>query len=43
MAAISALTWRRGVPLARLEAALAIVVMGASALLAAFPIPPAQT
>ncbi len=43
MAAISVLTWRRGVPLARLEAALAVGVMGTSGLLAAFPMPPAQT
>ncbi len=43
MAAMSVLTWRRGVPLARLERTLAVAVMGASGFLAAFPMPPAQT
>ena len=42
MAAMSALTWRRGLPLARVEAALGLAVIGASGLLAAFPMPPGQ-
>ena len=43
MLAVSVLTWRRGLPLARVEAVLALAVMGASAVLAAFPTPPTQT
>jgi len=43
MLAVSVLTWRRGLPLARVEAGLALAVMGASALRAAFPTPPTQT
>jgi len=39
MLALSAVAWRRGVPLARAEAALAVLVVGATALLAAFPAP----
>ena len=42
MAAMSALTWRRGLPLARVESALGLAVIGASGLLAAFPMPPGQ-
>ncbi len=39
MLALSALAWRRGLPVARLEAGVALVVVGATALLAAFPLP----
>ncbi len=39
MLAFSALAWRRGVPLARAEAAAAVLVVGATAVLAAFPTP----
>jgi putative copper export protein len=39
MLVLSAIAWRRGVPLARAEAALAVVVVGATAVLAAFPAP----
>jgi len=39
MLVLSAVAWRRGVPLARAEAALAVVVVGATAVLAAFPAP----
>lgn len=39
MGALS-LAWRRGLPLARLDAAAAVIVVGATALLAAFPPPP---
>lgn len=38
MLVLSAVAWRRGVPLARAEAALAVLVLGATAVLAAFPI-----
>jgi putative copper export protein len=41
MVALSALAWRRGFGALRLEAALAIVVIGATALLAAYPVTPA--
>lgn len=41
MLAVAAITWRRGVPLARTDAALAIGVIAATGALAAFPIPPA--
>jgi putative copper export protein len=37
MLVLSAVAWRRGVPLARAEAALAVLVVGATAVLAAFP------
>ncbi len=39
MLVLSAVAWRRGVPLARAEAALAVLVVGATAILAAFPAP----
>lgn len=39
MGALS-LAWRRGLPVARLDAGAAIVVVGTTALLAAFPPPP---
>ena len=39
MGALS-LTWRRGLPLAGLDAAAAVIVVAATALLAAFPPPP---
>jgi putative copper export protein len=41
MLALAAITWRRGVPLARSDAAVALAVMVATGLLAAFPNPPA--
>jgi hypothetical protein len=42
MLALSWLVWRRGLPVARLEAAVALIVIAASALLAAYPLPPGQ-
>jgi copper transport protein len=42
MLPLSFLAWRRLLPTPRLEAVLALVVVGASALLAAFPLPPAR-
>jgi copper transport protein len=42
MAPLSLLAWRRLFPAPRLEAALALAVVAASALLAAFPLPPAR-
>ena len=39
MLVLSAVAWRRGVPLARAEAAVAGLVVGATAVLAAFPTP----
>ena len=42
MLAMSALTWRRGVPLARAEAAVALLVVAGSAALVAFPTTPGQ-
>jgi copper transport protein len=42
MLPLSLLAWRRLLPGPRLEAMLALVVVGASALLAAFPLPPAR-
>jgi len=39
MLALSALAWRRGLPVAGVEAGVAVVVVGATALLAAFPLP----
>jgi len=40
MLAFAAVTWRRGVPLARSDALAALAVMAATGLLAAFPNPP---
>jgi len=42
MLALSWLVWRRGLPVARLEAAVALIVIAASAMLAAYPLPPGQ-
>jgi putative copper export protein len=42
MLALSWLAWRRGLPVARLEAAIALFVIAATALLAAYPLPPGQ-
>ena len=42
MVAMSALTWRRGFRYARAEGALVLIVLVATALLAAFPMPPGQ-
>jgi copper transport protein len=42
MVPLSVLAWRRIRPIPRVEAVLALVVVGASALLAAFPLPPAR-
>jgi putative copper resistance protein D len=39
MLVLSAAAWRRGIPLARAEAAIAVLVVGATAVLAAFPTP----
>ncbi len=39
MVVLSAAAWRRGTPMAGLEAGLAVLVVGATALLAAFPLP----
>jgi putative copper export protein len=39
MLVLSAVAWRRGIPLARAEAAVAVLVVGATAVLAAFPTP----
>jgi putative copper export protein len=39
MLVLSAVAWRRGVPFARAEAVLAVLVVGATAVLAAFPAP----
>ncbi len=39
MLVLSAVAWRRGVPLARAEAVLAVLVIAATAVLAAFPTP----
>jgi copper transport protein len=41
MLVLSALVWRRGLALARIEAGVALVVLAATALLAAYPLPPA--
>ena len=41
MLALAAVTWRRGVPLARSDAIVALAVLAATGLLAAFPNPPA--
>jgi putative copper export protein len=42
MVAMSALTWRRDFRYARAEGALVLIVLAATALLAAFPMPPGQ-
>lgn len=42
MVAISALVWRRGWRYARVEGLIVLLVLAATALLTAFPIPPAQ-
>jgi len=42
MIAMSALVWRRGLPLARAEGAVVLLVLVANAVLAAFPMPPGQ-
>ena len=42
MLALSALVWRRGLAVGRIEAAVAVVVVAATALLAAYPLPPAR-
>jgi putative copper export protein len=42
MVILSWLAWRRGLPVARVEAAIAVVVIGATALLAAYPVTPGQ-
>ena len=42
MVVMSAVVWRRGWRYARVEGAIALLVLAATALLAAFPIPPAQ-
>lgn len=42
MVALSALVWKRGLPVARVEAAVALLVLAATAVLAAFPMPPGQ-
>jgi len=39
---LSVLAWRRVLPVPRLEAGLAVLVIGAAAVLAAFPLPPAR-
>ena len=41
MLALSALAWRRGLPVAKVEAALTVLVVGLTAVLAAFPTNPA--
>jgi len=40
MLVLSVIAWRRGVPLARAEAGLAVLVIAATAVLASFPAPP---
>ena len=42
MVAMSALVWRRGLPAARAEGIVVLLVLAATALLAAFPMPPGQ-
>jgi len=39
MLALSSLAWRRGLPVARVEAVVAAAVIGLTALLAAYPLP----
>jgi copper transport protein len=41
MAVLSLLVWRRGVEVTRIEAGLAVLALAATALLAAYPLPPA--
>ena len=41
MLVLAAITWRRGVPLARMDAIVALAVMAATGVLAAIPMPPA--
>jgi putative copper export protein len=42
MVAMSALVWRRGLPYARAEGVMVLLVVAATALLAVFPLPPGQ-
>jgi hypothetical protein len=42
MLVFSVAAWRRGFALVRLEGGVAILVLAATALLAAFPLPPAR-
>ena len=42
MLVLSLLAWRRAVAMVRFEAGIALVVLGATALLAAYPLPPVQ-
>jgi putative copper export protein len=42
MLALSWLAWRRGLPVARLEAAIALFVIAATAMLAAYPVTPGE-
>jgi putative copper export protein len=42
MLALSLLVWRRRLPVVRAEAAVALLVVAATALLAAYPLPPAR-
>ncbi|MDQ6876400.1 MAG: copper resistance protein CopC/CopD [Candidatus Dormibacteraeota bacterium] len=42
MVVLSSVTWRRRLPFARAEAAIAVAVLAATALLAAYPMPPAR-
>jgi putative copper resistance protein D len=42
MLALSWLAWRRGLPVARLEAAIALLVIAATVLLAAYPLTPGE-
>jgi hypothetical protein len=42
MLVVSAWTWRRGFGPIRLEAAVAVLVIAATAILAAYPLPPAR-
>ena len=42
MVVMSALVWRRGIGFARFEAVVALVVLAATAALAAYPLPPAR-
>lgn len=43
MLAMSWLAWRRGLPVARLEAAIVVVVIAATAVLAAYPLTPGES
>jgi hypothetical protein len=43
MVVLSTLAWRRGLGLVRFEAGVAILVLAATAVLAATPIPPATS